>query len=88
MLLVNCILFVAFKEVGAPTTIENGRRKLHFSNTGLLERVEMKKSNRTVPVKLSYGLYRPVNKESGAYLLKPMLETEWKVFENKYCQIL
>lgn len=60
--------------------LENEEIRAHFQNNGLLENIFKKRENSSVPVKISFGMYKPTNRQSGAYLLKPILPSEWKVY--------
>lgn len=59
--------------------MENAENRLSFQQNGLLQKVDMKMENKSVPVELSFGMYKPANRQSGAYLLKPILNPEWQV---------
>lgn len=61
-------------------SIENSETRIHFQRNGLLDKIDMKTASQAIPVALSFGLYKPVNRFSGAYLLKPILTPEWKFF--------
>ncbi|CAL8113286.1 unnamed protein product [Orchesella dallaii] len=64
-------------------SIENEQTYLNFQESGLLSSIERKVDGKSVQVSLAFGIYTPIARESGAYLLKPDISSE-RLFLQKY----